>query len=478
MSTYYVTTSVPYVNDRPHIGFALELVQADVLARWHRLRGDDTFFLTGTDENALKNVRAAAREGLSPRKLCDRNADHFRKLVRALDISADAFIRTSSEAHHRGASQFWSSCRKTDFYLKRYRGLYCVGCEDFYLERDLANGRCPTHRAEPELVEEENYFFRLSAYQKQAEDLIASGRLQIVPGARRNEALAFVRSGLRDYSISRVRERSGGWGIPVPGDPSQVLYVWFDALTNYLTGLGYGSDPDTYGRYWCENPHRVHVIGKDVLRFHAVYWPTMLLSAGLPLPTTLLVHGFLTVDGRKISKSLGHAPDPLPYIERYGADAVRYYLLRTIPTGADGDFSEPRLREVYAADLVHGLGNLARRLETLCERSGYGARGAPPPRLPDGLAQLTEGHRFHDALRVVWDRIRDLNREIESGRPWDLLRDGDTESLHHRLSAWVAGLRSIALGLAPFLPETAEKIERSFTPERIVQGDPLFPGLT
>ncbi|MBI2951162.1 methionine--tRNA ligase, partial [bacterium] len=248
-ATYYVTTSIPYVNARPHVGFALELVQADALARWHRLLGEEVFFLTGADENALKNVQAAAREGLTPRELCDRNAAVFQDLLRALDISADRFIRTSGEAHFRGASKFWGACRKGDIYRRRYRGLYCVGCEDFYLEKDLEEGRCPTHLTGPEIVEEENYFFRLSAYQERLEELIASGRLRVAPETRRNEALGFIRQGLQDFSISRVRERSGGWGIPTPGDPSQVIYVWFDALTNYLTGLGYGSDEGLFERF-------------------------------------------------------------------------------------------------------------------------------------------------------------------------------------------------------------------------------------
>ncbi len=478
MNTSYVSTSIPYVNARPHVGFALELVQADAVARWYRLVGDDTFFLSGTDENAFKNVQTAAREGLTPRQLCDRNAAVFRDLIEALNISTDGFIRSSGEAHFQGASRFWTACRKEDIFLKRYRGLYCVGCEDFYLERDLTDGRCPDHGTEPEIVEEENYFFRLSAYQKPLENLIESGKLRILPETRRNEALGFVRQGLQDFSISRIRERSGGWGVPVPGDPSQVLYVWFDALTNYLTGLGYGSEGENFEHYWRSNPNKVHVIGKNVLKFHAVYWPALLLSAGLPLPETLLVHGFLTVEGRKISKSLGNAVDPFPLIERYGADALRYYLLRAIPAGADGDVSEARLREIYTADLANGLGNLVRRLETLCERADYGIQDPSPPVLPEGILDAANSFRFHRTLQILWNRIRDLNREIESTRPWDLLKQGKESDLNGHLSAWVADIRAVAHGLTPFLPETAEKIQTRFSRDRITRSDPLFPRLS
>ena len=478
MSTFYVTTSIPYVNARPHIGFALELVEADAIARWGRLLGDDVFLLTGTDENALKNVQAAAREGLSTRELCDQNAAVFQKLVAALGISADGFIRSSSAAHREGASRFWKACRRKDIVQEHYRGLYCVGCEDFYLERDLADGRCPTHKVAPEVVEEENYFFRLSAYQDQLEDLLESGRLQVVPEARRNEALGFIRQGLRDFSISRLGERSGGWGIQVPGDPSQVLYVWFDALTNYLTGVGYGSESQDFDRYWRDGSRKLHVIGKDILKFHAVYWPAMLLSAGLPLPDTVLVHGFLTVEGQRIGKSLGNAVDPFPLIDRYGTDALRYYLLREIPLGADGDVSESRLREVYTSDLANGLGNLVRRLETLCERAGYGVDHASQAPLPDGLADQIRNYRFHDALRILWDRIRWLNRSIESSRPWDLLKGAaGGKAIHDRLGIWTSEIRSIARGLSPFLPGKAERIREAFSRPKITRTEVLFPRL-
>lgn len=478
MKTSYVSTSIPYVNARPHLGFALELVQADAIARWRRLLGHDTFFLTGTDENAFKNVRAAAREDLTPRQLCERNAAVFKNLAEGLDISFDRFIRSSTDTHVLGASRFWSACRQEDVFLKQYRGLYCVGCEDFYLERDLSDGRCPVHGVEPETVEETNHFFRLSAYQAELEGLIASGKLRILPETRRNEALGFIRQGLRDFSISRNRSRSGGWGVPVPGDPAQVVYVWFEALTNYLTGLGYGRDSVEFKRFWRDCPDKVHVIGKDILKFHAVYWPAMLLSAGLPLPRAIFVHGHLTVEGRKIGKSLDNAVDPFPLIRRYGPDAVRYYLLRAVRSGEDSDVSEAGLRQIYRTDLANGLGNLVRRLESLCERCGYGRAATPEFRVPPDVTDALDRFDFAGALKAVWGRVDDMNREIDAVRPWELLKGQRAGKLEQHLSAWVGSVRATSWVLRPFLPDTAERIEAGFSKVEIKKGQPLFPGLT
>ncbi len=477
MKSCYVSTSIPYVNARPHVGFALELVQADVIARWRRLQGDDAFLLTGTDENAFKNVQAAANEGLTPRQLCDRNAAVFQELAGALDISHSRFIRSTCDVHFRGASRFWLACRKEDIVLKQYRGLYCVGCEDFYLKRDLTDGRCPVHGVELEPVEETNYFFRLSAYQKVLETLIASGKLRILPETRRNEALGFIRRGLRDFSISRNRERSGGWGVPVPGDATQVMYVWFDALTNYLSGPGYGSNAASFERFWKNCPDRIHVIGKDILKFHAIYWPALLLSAGLPLPGTLFVHGHLTVEGRKIGKSHGNAVDPFPLIRQYGSDALRYYLLRAVRSGEDGDVSEARLRDLYNTELANGLGNLVRRLESLCERSGHGPVETRDTRIPPDVSAALDRFDFAGALRAIWVRIGKLNREIDAARPWELLKKQKSERLNEHLSAWIGSVLGISRGLRPFLPGTACRIETGFSKSRIQKSQPLFPRL-
>jgi len=477
MTATFVSTSIPYVNAPPHVGFALELVQADVIARRRRQRGEDVFFLSGTDENALKNVQVAEELGITPAQLCDRNAPRFGELIRALHISTDGFIRTSSDQHHLGVQKLWQACRPEDFARRSYDGLYCTGCEDFYLERDLLDGKCPIHGSSPDRVSEENHFFSLPAYQEQLEDELSSGALRVVPEGRRNEALAFVRQGLRDLSVSREGTRGGGWGVPVPDDPDQTVYVWFDALANYLTGLGYGGDEGGVQRYWLESQDRVHVIGKDILRFHAVYWPAFLASAGLPLPTNIAVHGFLTVDGEKISKSRANAVDPFPIIQRYGPDALRYYLLRSVRPGEDGDFSEQRLRETYTAHLANGLGNLVRRVEALCDRAGCGGGEAPPTEAPVEAADALDQYQFSRALELIWERVAALNRDLEQHRPWDLLRDGDRPQVSQLLDGWVDQLRAIGKGLEPLLPETSRKIADSLSRERISPGEALFPRL-
>src|SRR3972149_298201 len=335
---FYVTTAIPYVNAAPHIGFALEIVQADAIARYHRLIGDDTFFLTGTDENGLKNVQSAEKSGIPVQKFVGQNSQRFEDLRGALNLSFDDFIRTTEERHILGAQKLWQACDPGDIYKNKYRGLYCVGCEQFYTEKELVDGKCPEHGTVPETVEEENYFFKLSKYQNRLEKLIESNELGIVPESRRNEILSFIKGGLEDFSISRSKARAKGWGIPVPGDKNQVIYVWFDALSNYINALGYADDGEKFKKYWLENEKRTHVIGKGIIRFHAVYWPAMLLSAGIPLPTEIFVHGYLTVDGQKISKSLdnatasGGAPqaagaiDTLALADKNGTDHVPYFL--------------------------------------------------------------------------------------------------------------------------------------------------------
>ncbi|HEU5348699.1 MAG TPA: methionine--tRNA ligase, partial [Ktedonobacterales bacterium] len=378
---WYVSTTIPYVNAQPHIGFALELVLTDALARYHRRVGEDVFFLTGTDENALKNVQSAEREGIPVANLVERNSGRFRELSEVLEVSFDDFIRTSADPRHvPGVAKLWDTCaRNGDIYKQAYRGLYCVGCELFYREDELINGLCPIHHTPPEEVEEENYFFRLSRYADQLEALIASDTLRVVPETRKNEVLSFIRRGLEDFSISRSRERAHGWGIPVPGDDSQVIYVWYDALGNYITALGYADDGPLYQRYWQENPHRVHVLGKDVIRFHAVYWPALLLSAQIPLPSTVLVHGFLTIGGQKISKSLGNVVDPAQLAATYGAEAVRYFLLREISPFADSDFTLERFLRACNTDLADQLGNLLNRTINMIQRYSNGVIPASGP---------------------------------------------------------------------------------------------------
>jgi methionyl-tRNA synthetase len=478
MSSFYVTTAIPYVNGEPHLGFALELVQADVLARYHRLRGDDTRFLTGTDENSLTNVLAAEQAGLPVRAMVDRNAGAFQVLARTLDIGNDDFIRTATDVRHvEGVRRFWEACvRSGDVYRRPYRGLYCVRCEQFYGRDELAGGLCPDHEIPPETVEEDNYFFRLTRYAEPLARLLDAGALRILPEWRHAEVRAFIASGLADFSISRSRARARGWGIPVPGDPEQVVYVWFDALTNYITALGYGSDAYAYDRYWRDNAHRVHVIGKNIVRFHAVYWPAMLLSAGAPTPRTILVHGFLTRDGRRMSKTLGTGVDPAALAGDWGADAVRYWLLREVPPSADADFTEASLSRVHAADLANGLGNLVQRVLGMLHRYRAGvvpawsgaessALSVPAARIVPAIERaLGDGWDPRIALEAILGLVAAANRVIADTAPWALARAeqsgeaGAGRRLDRVLGELAEVLRIVAEALRPFLPGTAGRI--------------------
>jgi methionyl-tRNA synthetase len=477
MGSFYVTTAIPYVNAEPHLGFALELVQADVLARYHRLRGDDTWFLTGTDENSLSNVLAAEREGVDIRALVDRNAGTFRALGPTLDVGNDDFIRTASDARHRdGARRFWEACvRAGDVYTRPYRGLYCVRCERFYVPEELPDGRCPEHDVAPEVVEEENYFFRLSRYADRVAELLDSGALRVRPESRHHEVRAFVARGLTDFSISRTQARARGWGIPVPGDPGQVMYVWFDALTNYVTALGYATDDARYRRYWLENPRRVHVIGKDIVRFHAVYWPAMLLSVGAPVPTEVMVHGFLSRDGRRMSKTLGTGVDPVSLAGEWGVDAVRYWLLREVPPGGDADYTNASFARAYDADLANDLGNLLQRTVSMVHRYRGGVVPAPAAAaspleavaraIPEALHRaLGEGWDLRHALEATFALVTRANRAVEERRPWALARaerdgnGGAGRRLDTALWELVECLRLVAEALRPFLPTAAGRI--------------------
>ncbi len=456
--TIYISTSIPYVNSKPHIGHAQELVQADVIARYNRLLGNTVYFQTGTDDNAFKNVLSARKEGVSTRTLVDRNAQHFIRLGDRLNISSDRFIRTTDTDHTAGVHRLWQQLDKGDLDLRPYRGRYCDGCEDFLQEGELIDGRCPDHDTKPLEVAESNYFFNLSGYQDRIGDLLDSGNIRVVPEKRKNEILSFIRSGIHDISVSRDAGRSGGWGIGVPEDPSQTIYVWIDALINYISGIGYGTGDDWSG-LWNEHTRKIHVIGKDIWKFHCVYWPALLISAGLPLPDTILIHGFITVNGRKISKSLGNAVDPFAYVTEYGADAVRYYLLRAISPFEDGDFSPEGLKGRYNSDLANGLGNLVKRLATLWEKGGCGSVPAfGTPDAPEGYHAHLAAYEFNKALIALWAVIGETNRDIDSKRPWELLKSGDLDGLQRQLSGWFGRLYTIAYWLEPFLPATSRTV--------------------
>ena len=467
---FYITTAIDYANAPLHLGHILEKVQADVLARYHRSLGEDVFFLTGSDENAQKNVLAAREKGVSVEKLIDENVALFKKIIKILNISNDDFIRTTDKQRHwLGVKKLWEKCLENgDIYKKEYKGLYCVGCEAFLTEKDLENGLCPEHLKKPEEISEENYFFKLSKYQKELERLIEDDELEIVPSKRKNELLSFIRSGLEDFSISRPAERTEGWGVPVPGDEKQNVYVWFDALSNYLTALDYGGDRNKFTQYW---PADVHVIGKGITRFHGIYWPAMLLSAGIELPKTIFVHGYLTVNGQKISKSLGNTINPIELKEKYGADAIRYFLLREITPTEDGDFSIEKFEGRYNDDLAKGLGNLVSRILKLSE-------GVQPKLRDKELEEKIEetkkevlkflnGFKFNDALKAIWELIGFCDKYIEKEKPWE----GEKDEV---ISNLLFALLEIADLLKPFLPETSEKIIKQVKSKKT---EALFPRL-
>lgn len=473
--TLYITTAIPFVNARPHLGFALELCIADAIARHARARGVDVQLVSGTDDHSLKNVLAAQHAGRSTAEYVSEQAAHFQQLSAALEISLDRFVQTSQSEHHRPAVYaLWHACAaRGDLFRKRYRGLYCVGCERF---AEPEEQRCPEHEAELEWVEETNWFFRLSRYADVICEEIETGKLAIASAGARGETLAFLREPLRDLCVSRSAERARGWGLPVPGDDSQVIWVWFDALAYYLSALRYGAaDGSEVTRYW-QNARRVHVIGKGVTRFHAVFWPAILASAGLAVPTELLVHGYLTLDGAKISKS-GRSLDPFPLIEQYGADALRYYLLRHVRTGRDGDFSQTRFIQAYNAELANGLGNLVSRLLGLLQRATQGVLpelSEPPPECASLHAQTTQLqahvdralqiHALDDALEHIFELVHAANRCIDQSAPWSLIKKGDVTRAKPILRTLFETLTTIARELEPFLPGTSRKLTQSLRP--------------
>ncbi|MBZ9569312.1 methionine--tRNA ligase [Patescibacteria group bacterium] len=485
MKKFYVTTAIDYVNAPPHCGHALEKIQTDAIARYHRLLDEEVLFLTGTDENSLKNVQAAKKEGIPTKKLVDRNSKKFYELKKVLNLSFDDFIRTTEERHIKGAQKLWLACKK-DIYKKTYRGLYCIGCEEFYKESELEDGLCPEHKTKLELVEEENYFFRLSKHRDELEKIIKNDEIKVTPESRKNEILSFIKSGLEDICISRSAERAHGWGIDVPGDPTQKIWVWLEALSNYINGVEYATDEKKFKKWW---PADLHVIGKGISRFHCIYWPAFLLSAKLPLPKKIFVHGYLTVGGQKMSKSLGNIVDPFELVEKYGTDSVRYFLLREIPSAEDGDFTYEKFEKRYNSDLAKGLGNLVARTLTMVEKYCDGKvpeidkdPDSHPLRIDTKIHNWKKSwadvdkhvpnFQFNEALSSIWKFITEADRYIEENRPWDLAKEGKIKELNWILYGLLNAIHQIAWQIYIFIPETSVKIAKALKLEKLLVKDP------
>jgi methionyl-tRNA synthetase len=479
MAKFYVTSAIPYVNAMPHIGHALEFVQADVIARYHRVLGDEVVLLCGGDENALKNVQAAEKAGKPVQEFIDKNTEVFYDLSKKLNVQFDVWQKGSRENHYTSSQKLWQLCAKSeDIYKKSYKGLYCLGCEVFYSESELdEKGECFEHPGRKlEIIEEENYFFRLSRYQDKLLQIIESDTYKIIPESRKNEIISFIKGGLQDFSISRSNARAKNWGVPVPGDQSQRMYVWFDALNIYQSGIGFAGQEEEYNKIW---PADVHVIGKGIIRFHAIYWPAILLSAGLKLPKSLLVHEYFTVNGQKMSKTLGNVIDPFRLIDKYGADAIRYYFLAKFSPFLDSDFSEEKFIKVINSDLAGGIGNIVARVARLCELIDYQSpchsrEGGNPAIKDKEYIRAMEEFKFNEAISIIWKKISELDKYINQEKPWTLI-DTDKQKVGSILARCINQIQEVGFLLKPFLPITSDKILNQFKNQKIRSDKPLFP---
>lgn len=469
---FYLTTAIAYVNQNPHIGFALELLYADVLARYRRMTGNEMWFLTGTDEHGQKIAHIAHEHDKNPQAWADMVAKKMRELTKTWNISNDDFIRTTEPRHERGAQAFWRAAMKRgDIYKKSYRALYCEGCESFKTGKDLVDGKCPDHQRTLQPIEEENYFFALSKYQNKLAALFKKQKDFVVPETKRNEMLQVLKEGVEDISISRSCKNLT-WGVPVPNDPEQVMYVWFDALTNYVTALGYGNkNTAKLKKFW---PADVHIIGKEINRFHSLLWPAMLWSAGLPIPKQIAVHGWITVDGQKMSKTIGNVIDPFELVQKYPLDAVRYFFLREIPFDNDGDFSYERFKQRYTSDLANEFGNLIMRVRTLYKKmkpmpmpanvqEERWSRVAPTYR---AYHKAMRQFAFDDALETVWKLLSRANRRISDEKPWENIVASRSRKC---ITETVYELQHVQCMLAPFMPTISKNM--------LKQSGPLFPRL-
>lgn len=467
MKKFYITTTLPYVNAEPHIGFAMEIIQADAIARYHRSLGEDVIFNTGTDEHGLKIYRAAIEQNKDPQSYVDEYAEKFDRLKTALNLTYTNFIRTTNPDHIKAAQEFWNRCLKNgDIYKQMYKTKYCVGCELEKTDSELISGLCPIHpNLQLENIEEENYFFKFSKYQKGLLNLYKKNPQFVVPSSRFNEIKEFVSTGLTDFSISRLKEKMP-WGISVPNDRDHVMFVWFDALVNYISALGWPKETEKFEDFW----PGLQVAGKDNLRQQSAIWQAMLMSAGLPNSRQIFIHGFMTKDGQKISKSSGNVVDPFELVSKFGTEAVRFYLLREIPAWGDGDFSMDRFRDLYNGELANGLGNLVARVARLASDTNLALPEKKNFTFKKAVNDNLKNFRFDQAMIGLWEEISVLDKKINTEKPWEL----EGTKLKKVITPIAQEIREIAFNLGPFLPETSEKILAQFT-GKISAEKPLFP---
>lgn len=483
---FYITTTLPYINSEPHIGFAAEIIKADVIARYESQRGAQVFFNTGTDEHGLKIFQKAQEFGLDVQEYCNIYSAKFLPLKEKLNLSYNKFIRTTDPDHKKAAQEFWKRCAEAgDIYKKSYQVRYCVGCEMEKTDSELVDGRCPLHpNKELEVINEENYFFRFSKYQDRLLDYYKSNPDFVVPSSRLKEISAFVASGLQDFSISRLKEKMPH-GVPVPGDETQVMYVWFDALVNYISTLGWPDKSEEFNNYW----PGIQVCGKDNLRPQTAMWQAMLMSAGIANSKQVLVFGFLTANGQKMSKSLGNVINPYELVDKYGSDAVRYYLLSEITPFEDGDYSEEKFISRYNSDLANGLGNLVARVSNLLEKNEiktalkvqldsdlflHTDKNGEHVNVNESFSKLMSGYQFNEAVQTVWDSIKLCDEHLSKTAPWKMTAKSDIENV---LKPLAQNILNIAYLLLPFIPGAAEKIITQFSSEQVRKGDVLFPRL-
>ncbi len=460
----FITCALPYINADPHLGHVFEFIQGDCFARFNQLIGHEVYFTAGTDENSLKNILAAKAKGVDLKSWIDEKSNNFLKLSKDLNIGFDDFIKTTEKRHHLGAKKFWGLMNKKDFEKRNYQGLYCVGCESFYQEEELVDGLCPEHKTKPELVTEQNYFFKLGNYKKALLEKIQSNEWHLLPEKRKNEVLGFLKGDVFDLSVTRPKKRSEGLGIEIPDDENQVLWVWIDALSNYINVLNFGKEDDAlFKKWWNESDERWHFLGKGILRFHAVFWPAFLMSAGLKLPTNLFCHGYVNLNNQKMSKSLGNVIDPNDLIKKYPLDSLRYYLMKEIPSGDDGNFEEQNLVQRHNSELCSSFGNLISRVFSLAEKyqkpitlSSF-SKQLVVAKIVEDYTNNFKVVKINDALANAFEVVALTNKYISDEKPWSCLETDDAK-FEQIISDCLWGIIYATMLLKPIMPETCQKV--------------------